>query len=938
MLKIIPAYTDGKSGALAPLSDAINIKIHKEINDLTSLEFDLSNDDNKLFILNEAENYWIYDSNDEQCYFVIDISASTDTHLTHFTCRHVINLLDIDNIIPDFPIMVGVNAKTIIQTGLNLINNEFFSLYDDSELEGDEQWVSDLTDVLDGYEKITMWGLIKEVIELIGYGELKYNNGKFAIVKRLGQSTDIYWSPGKNIERLSKAYDYSNIQNKILVLGASDMPLDVNQYPGSIITSEASIEKYGARYGVAEYSDITDKEELAAKGLFLFSEDNPERVDIPRISLDVKAYELNANKAPNLGDDVRIICKELNVDEYRRIVSVDFYPLQPLQSTYTIGETRDTVEKVISKTFSFASLLQKISRTNKIKSTDINNLSKNYNVKNMISNSTFANDDKHWTGEGYNFDNANALNGDGCATLIPGAYIEQEVDLSNITTNGIILTFGYKGEGLSVELSSNDELISHKSMINSEKQTITTFPYTESYKSYNAIYFYKSDTNGKVTVKISNNGGLNALLDNVMLSDNTGAIPMYTDGYDSKKSSSEGGGGGTVDLTQNIFYDMITQQTVVSSSGHQFLINIPKINNMMTGVMTLSLNISGLSSGKMLSIAFKADDKVVGSIMKGYNSPGDVETFTFTIPFDLSIQEGDNVLKCTVKEMSGSSMVLFTGSNLSAILSPKTGTRELLTSYEVGNTVPSNVIASVYRLSDGGIETEIKGNVADDVSSALWTEFARTSSSSTYFKSSTILTISDNVKSVPAGFCSGHTMLKTVKGLSKLTEQEDLSNAFFGCSKLEEVDGLPKNLSVALSTFENCTNLKTAPSISTTNKNMLWQRTFANSGITEYTYPITVNAGLYETFMGCSKLVKGPTALYFNDDGNTMRAFSGCSLMEGEMEIVDNRSSTFDYLAFDENMFEGVTNKFNLICDASVERNIRYTWTHTDILINGSPL
>ena len=934
MLRVIPSYTDGSNGVITPLDAAINIKIHREINDLTSLDFDLTNDNNKLEILNNSEDYWIIDD-DGECYFVVGISSSTDNHLTHFSCRHIINLLDIDNIIPDFPIMVGVNAKQIIEKGLSLLKNEFFSLYEDEELSGDEVWVDTLTDVLDGYEKITMWQLIKEVIELVGSGELKYSNGKFAIVKRLGRDTDIYWSPGKNIERLTKAYDLSTVKNKILVLGASDMPLDVNEYPDSILVSEESVKKYGARYAVKEFPDVMDKAELLAEGLFLFSEDNPDRIDVPKISLDVKSYELNTKNPPKLGDGVRIISKELKIDEYRRVVAIDFYPLQPLQSTYTIGEKSDTVEKVISKSNSFASLLNSLTSSRKISPQGVKNLSKTYNTKNMINNSTFANGDNHWGGSGFSLDDPSSLNGEGCAKLPADAYIEQEVDLSNINTNGIILTFGYKGGELTVELLNNGTAINHTTKLNTQPQTSTIFPRTDEYKSYNAAYLYKSDTNGKVTVKLSNNGSEDVLIDNVMLSENHGTTPLYTDGYDSKRQ----GGGGEYVPPQNIYYDMLTQLTNVGNSGYSFKVNIPQIEAPMTGMVIISLQLSGLSTNSNISTGLVVDEVVAGSPMKDFVSPGGIDTFNFTLPIELSVVDGGNSIDLNVSEINGGSFNLLAGSNISVLLSPKTNTRTLLTTFNVGNTLPQNVVASVYRLSDGEVELELKGNTLDDVSQSLWSSAIR-GEKQPFYNMTTIFTVTGNVNSIPNGMFSGHNNLKKVNGLGTLMGQTEFNNVFFGCEKLETIEGgMPKGLNSALSTFENCINLKKAPAITTSSDWNTWNRTFANcKSLTNYPYLINTVSGLYETFDGCENLITGPTAIQTSDaSGTYQNTFRNCSKLSGDMALLWTGGETSFYPWF-EDMFTGVSSELNIVCDSNIEEFIMFNWSSTEVKINGQSL
>lgn len=936
MLKIIPSYTDGTSGAIAPLVDALNIKIHREINDLTSLEFDLPNDNNKLEIMNNSDDFWIVDDEGE-CYFLVEVSSSTSNHLTHITCRHVINLLDVDNIILDFPIMTSVNAKTILHKGLELIENDFFSLYEDDELNGDEVWVDQLTDVLDGYEKITVWKLIKEVMELIGHGELKYSNGRFAVVKRLGKDTDIYWSPGKNVERLTKAFNLMEVYNKVLVLGASDMPLNTEEYPNSIIISEDSVKKYGPRYTVKEFPDITDKDELKSEAEFLFSEDNPDRLDVPKISLDVKSYELNSKNPPKLGDGVRIISKELKIDEYRRIVSVDFYPLQPLKSTYTIGEKSDTIEKVISKSDNFASLLNSLTSNRKITPQGIKNLSKTYNTKNMINNSTFANGDNYWRGSGFSLDDPGALSGEGCATLPAGAYLEQEVDLSNINTNGIILTFGHKGGELTVELLSNGTSINHTTKLNTNPQTSTIFPRTDVYKSYNSVYSYKNDTNGKVTVRLSNNGSEDVLIDNVMLSENHGTTPLYTDGYDSKRQS--GGGGNEYVTHQNIYYDMLTQLTTVGNTGYTFKINIPQIETPMTGMAIISLQLSGLSTNSNISTGLVVDEVVAGSPMKEFISPGGIDVFNFTIPIELSVVDGGNSIDLNISEISGGSFNLLAGSNISVILSPKTNTRTLLTTFNVGNTLPQNVVASVYRLSDGEVELELKGNTLDDVSQSLWNS-AKRGEKQTFYNMTTIFTIAGNVNSIPNGMFSGHPNLKKVNGLGTLMGQTELNNVFFGCEKLETIEGgMPKGLNSALSTFENCINLKKVPAISTSSEFNSWQRTFSNcKSLTNYPYLIDTTAGLYETFDGCENLVTGPTSIQTSDSyGVYQNTFRNCYKLSGDMSLIWNGGDTSFYPWF-EDMFTGVTSSLNIICDNNIEEFIRSSWSGTEVRINGNPL
>ena len=180
--------------------------------------------------------------------------------------------------------------------------------------------------------------------------------------------------------------------NIILIEGKDGMPLDIKEFPNSIIADSESIKKYGIRRGYISYSDIDVKDDLKRRALWEIDELNPDRVSIPKITITCDAYNI---KGVGLGDGVRILSRYDGIDEIKRIVTYDINWVERAQDSYTLGDKALTQLQLLAKLEASRQTINNITDTNgEVDTSLINLIVSAVEGRNRCRNSKFSIFDK----------------------------------------------------------------------------------------------------------------------------------------------------------------------------------------------------------------------------------------------------------------------------------------------------------------------------------------------------------------------------------------------------------------------------------------------------------------------------------------------------------------------------------------------------------------
>lgn len=893
-LKVFKPYptTNSIGNGVALLHDAINIHISSEINGMYSLEFDIPiNSRNSKYI--NGMDYWIDAGG--QWYFIIGISQDKSSHLNHVTCRHVIALSSINNKIEIFPIMVAVNAKQILQKALELINQDFFQLLDDSELPNGMEWVDDLTDVVDGWDLVSLYDIIGNILQLLGYGELYFKNNKFAIVKRIGEDKNVLFTPSKNIENIKIDINSNEIMNEILVLGQNDMPLDVDIYPGSIIRSEESVQKYGIRKGTLKI-DTQNKSELERKALWEISPINPERVDMPKISIDVSAIDVG--DVLSLGDGIRIKDKELNLDEIKRIVAAEIWPNEPKNNKYIIGDRALSLEELLAKLEMTRETLNKnINTSGELTPEGISQLSPYLqNSKNFVFNSSFEIYENeiptYWDCFGGSKISKNSQNYDSTSLLIPpGGYaIQSESAAIPVTyyeseSNSTIVFMSHKWGSCKVSLiDSEGNQIPHTTKYNPEKVLETIFPYEVYYRNFLVLTFLHEDikpSDKKYRIRVENVDSEDCYIDGIMSTPNKdGIVPLYRDGpfsqgtYSGKDSKDEENFGGSSDYTDNITYYNLEDESINVGENSTTVLSL-RLYKKDLDTQYFNVNIQTNLIIKNIQSNIKMDVAINGAIeytiIKKAIADEDILSYTKTITLPIStIGDEAGVL---LEVICSGDYTVDEGSNVTCIISKNTATRRTLLKIDEigydGSNVNGDAVAEIYMNEKGKIIMDIqclRTTELAPIDDAILTEEGMTIFNTieqiNFFKSP-----ESHFTDIPAREFQNHPTLKEVNGLSCFADKNsyivNMSYTFDGCQQLRKVSSLPKHVGSFQYTFRNCINLKQLGTI---------------NGLLDIS---TGNTSMSYMCQGCSSLEEVYLNVYNSELGgstnNMNYAFDGCS-------------------------------------------------------------
>lgn len=374
-------------------SELLSCILHEEINGLYSLTFSIPlNSIYKLYLNDDNNTEYLFQVKNEFYYF-INKNIDTDTQQIEVVCRHVITLLDKLIYIPIYPIQVNQSAPDVLTYILNNFQDEEnifkYEIFTNEELTARGlNWCSARFDIVNGFDYTTAYEMISNIISLSGRGELYFENFKFAIVERIGKESGEVWDKEKNIKTLNIQKNYDELMNVILIEGKDGMPLNIKEFPNSVISDSESIQKYGVRRGHISYNDIDNKDELKRRAMWEIDALNPDRVSIPKTTINCEAYDV---KNVKLGDTVKIYSKYDEINEEKRVISCEYNLLENAESSFVLGDKALSELQLLAKLEATRQTVQSITDANgDVDTSLINTIVSAIEGRNRCRNSSFA--------------------------------------------------------------------------------------------------------------------------------------------------------------------------------------------------------------------------------------------------------------------------------------------------------------------------------------------------------------------------------------------------------------------------------------------------------------------------------------------------------------------------------------------------------------------
>ena len=215
-------------------------------------------------------------------------------------------------------------------------------------------------------DKTNLLEFIKTVIENAGFGEIYYDNRSFAIAERLGKDTGIRLELCNNMENVSTEIDISSMVTRLYPYGCDDMTIE--SVYGQNYVDSPNMALYGLKAGYKDYSDYTNVNDLYYNALWEFDSKNPERIDVPSVSVSGNAFDLDRYSRGgsvftlSLGDTVMVV-DERNTGIYERVIALSCYPYESRAAEITIGRVKRDLYFYISQISELAKRYSKCSTT-----------------------------------------------------------------------------------------------------------------------------------------------------------------------------------------------------------------------------------------------------------------------------------------------------------------------------------------------------------------------------------------------------------------------------------------------------------------------------------------------------------------------------------------------------------------------------------------------
>ena len=508
MNKMIRIYscneTDFSSNGLAILDEAKDVCITHELNGSYNLQFEYPIDSAKWEFI--ANNRICRVGN--ECFRIRSIDNNKIYALALYMDAQFKHIQYIGD-------MLGKTPRYIMT---QLFKNTNIHIMTDAEVKSlGMEWVNTATDFFEASKITPIVGVstLSETLEKQStMCELYVDNYNLALVKQIGKDNGNELTLRFNAKSAESSRDASTLITRLYPYGQDDLDIStVNN--GKQYIDSPMVEKIGVYEGFSNFDECEEPDELLKLAKWQFSEDNLERIDIPKYTMTVgyvdvcEAYKYHNLNRPSIGDRVKIFDKSMNTKTLQRIITTKIYPFEPRKSTIEVGHPQVTIDSFF-KDIATTNIIQKIQRNGKkeIKTSYLEMMRENVKVSinEALQNENIA---KYQTGALFE-----SPDGQSAVAIIKGqlAIAGQKTDgewdwTTIINDNEIIVSEVFTGAlytNLCTIMSANGKLTIENSLITmQDENNIVRFEC--GYKNGKYV-FCLYDATGEQNVYINDNG------------------------------------------------------------------------------------------------------------------------------------------------------------------------------------------------------------------------------------------------------------------------------------------------------------------------------------------------------------------------------------------------------------------------------------------------
>lgn len=363
MNKMIRIYscneTDFSSNGLAILDEAKDVCITHELNGSYNLQFEYPIDSAKWEFI--ANNRICRVGN--ECFRIRSIDNNKIYALALYMDAQFKHIQYIGD-------MLGKTPRYIMT---QLFKNTNIHIMTDAEVKSlGMEWVNTATDFFEASKITPIVGVstLSETLEKQStMCELYVDNYNLALVKQIGKDNGNELTLRFNAKSAESSRDASTLITRLYPYGQDDLDIStVNN--GKQYIDSPMVEKIGVYEGFSNFDECEEPDELLKLAKWQFSEDNLERIDIPKYTMTVgyvdvcEAYKYHNLNKPSIGDRVKIFDKSMNTKTLQRIITTKIYPFEPRKSTIEVGHPQVTIDSFF-KDIATTNIIQKIQRNGK---------------------------------------------------------------------------------------------------------------------------------------------------------------------------------------------------------------------------------------------------------------------------------------------------------------------------------------------------------------------------------------------------------------------------------------------------------------------------------------------------------------------------------------------------------------------------------------------
>lgn len=313
-----------KSYEVVAYVEATNIIVNHEINKISSLTFNVV----------EYSPYLVFGNYvliDEVPYLIRTVGKVHKGRTQNITveAEHIIGEL-----LNDISVEVPFNNVSITEAlELILSGNRFGWIAGESDITGTKS-----IDTMTYTNKLTM--ILKIVEEFGGELDIDYPNKKINIWKKIGENKGYIINFSRNATELDIIEDGSEFGTRLYPLGKWNLTIAPINGGYKYLESE-NVSKYGV-VDIVWKTDITNREALLAAG-----QAKLKLIETPILTFKVSFIDLSKlidEDCPelNLGDYVRIYDTDFGVNIYSRIMAINEYVDDPMETQITVDSASRT--------------------------------------------------------------------------------------------------------------------------------------------------------------------------------------------------------------------------------------------------------------------------------------------------------------------------------------------------------------------------------------------------------------------------------------------------------------------------------------------------------------------------------------------------------------------------------------------------------------------